>query len=139
LLAAPNRELCVPDLLGDPEGRMSADASMRGERRMDGEGVQSIRRALEDLEATAEATGWTEPLEERKAALLAQLKYCDKQVGSELKTAHHNIASQLRSLGNELRKDMPKLTGHLKQYLDLTYPSFRYAPPFDAPAWDVVI
>jgi hypothetical protein len=140
LLAAPNRPLSVAGLRGDPEGRLAADGFLGNEQETDREGIKVIKDRLEEIEDIAGETGWSESLENEKAELLARLKEAEngKRMIFPLKTAHHNIASQIRKfLRKTLAKPMPKLKSHLAEALKLEFPDFGYYPPPDTPAWKI--
>ena len=70
LLAVPNRLLTVGDLRGDPEGRLAADARLRGESETDLEGAKAIKNRLDEIESITCETGGSEALENEKAKLL---------------------------------------------------------------------
>jgi hypothetical protein len=99
----------------------------------------AIKKRLEDIEVALGETGaGSERLEEEKAKLLKQLTGpLGKKLESSLKSAHHNMASQLRSLQKKLKKRMPQLAAHLKAALKLEYPEFGYYPPDPPPAWQI--
>jgi hypothetical protein len=138
LLGSPNRPYTVADLRGDPEGKLAGDARLRGERETDAEGVRAIQKKLEDIEAVAAETGWTEAAENEKADLLARLEAADdgKRLADPLRTAHHAVATQFRNLRRRLREDMPELAAHLTAALKLDFPHFGYFPPAGTPAWE---
>jgi hypothetical protein len=138
LLAVPNRLLTVADLRGDPEGKLAADAVLGAERVADPDDVElkAIKKELDDIEATADLTEWTEGLEERKANLLRRLQgRMAERLGSQLQRGHANIATQLRNLRRKLERDMPQLVAHLKVSLKLDFPEFGYYPPDPPPNW----
>src|SRR5439155_7982880 len=126
LLAAPNRSLTVADLQGDPEGKLAADARLRGEHETDLEGIKAIRTRLAEIEDIAAETGGSDALEDEKADLLRRLQAADdnKQMTSPLRAAHHNIATQIRNLRDKLTNDMPNLAAHLIATLKLDSPRF---------------
>ncbi len=103
---------------------------------MDLEAVQKIKNRLEDIEAMKADTGSTEALEDEEAELLRQLKSSEQSETTPLKNAHNNIATQLRNGFKKLKETMPKLAGHLKAFLKIELPDFRYAPPPGSPSWD---
>jgi hypothetical protein len=137
LLAAPNRQLTVANLRGDPEDKLAADALLGGQPKMGSPEIKDIKKQLAEIDSLAETTGSTESLEERRAALLSQLKGPTGQVlASQIKSDHRNIATQPRTLMREkLKRDMPQLAAHLKASLKLDCPEFGYYPPSPPPAW----
>ena len=138
LLAAPNRSFTIAELRGDPEGKLAADALLRGDLESDRDGVKAIKNRLEAIEAITEETGGSETLENEKANLLRWLQAADdnKQITNPLRKAHHNIATQIRNLREKLAPTMPKLAAHLQESLKLDAPHFGYYPPLGAPAWE---
>jgi hypothetical protein len=138
LLVTPNRLLTVADLRGDPELKLAADAMLMGVKEVDRRTITDIRKRLEEINDTAEETGWSKALEDEKLDLLAQLKGpLGKKLRSSLKRDHANIATQLRNLMKKLKAEMPQLAAHLKASLKLNYPDFGYYPPDPPPAWQV--
>jgi len=137
VLAAPNRQLTVANLRGDPEEKLAADALLGGQPKMGSREIRDIKVKLEEIDGLAEATGWTEALEEKRAELLSHLKGPTGQVlDSRIKADHRNIATQLRALMRvKLKRHMPQLTAHLKASLKLDCPEFGYYPPSPPPAW----
>jgi hypothetical protein len=137
LLAAPGRHLTVADLRGDPEGKLKADATARGERLTDTEGLRGIWTRLQGIDALSESTGGSATLEEERADLLRKVKEGEegKQAQTSAGKAHHNTATQLRNLRKKLADKMPALAAHLDSTLDLAAPDFRYNPPASTPAW----
>jgi hypothetical protein len=140
LLAYPNRSLSVADLLGDPEGKLATDARLGEERATSEEGIEAIKRRLEEIAGIMGETGGSESLEDEQAQLLRQLEAAGdgKQLSSPLRKAHHNIATQIRTfLKNKLAKDMPSLAAHLTASLRLDFPDVGYYPPAATPAWKI--
>jgi hypothetical protein len=117
ILCHPNRSLTVAEVIGDPEGRLAGDAQLFGERTCDTEGIQNIKRHLEEIEDICTTTGGSPSLDEKKAELLRQLEAANQQIKSPLRAAHHNIASQIRTFRRKLTKRMPELSAHLKAAL----------------------
>src|SRR5262249_7241206 len=116
LLATPNHSLTVADLLGDPEGKLAADALLGTERETDDNGLRAIRTRLAEITDIAEAAGWSEHLETEHADLLARLKPAKdgKRLRSPVQKAHHSSATQIRTLlHGKLAADMPQLAAHL--------------------------
>jgi hypothetical protein len=60
-----------------------------------------------------------------------------KLLNAELKRNHNNIATQLRTFREPLKESMPRFYEHLKSYLRMEYPCFRYAPPSGTPRWNI--
>ena len=139
LLSTPNRFLSIADLRGDPDGKLAGDAALNGEQITDPEGVSFIKKRLGEIEDLAEETGGSETLDNEKAELLRQLRTADdeKQFTNPLRKAHHNIATQIRSLRSKWSKDAPNLFQHLKLALRLEFPHFSYRPPAGTPIWQV--
>jgi hypothetical protein len=136
LLAVPNRLLAVADLRVDPDRKIAADATLGADAEIDREGIAAIRQRLEDIEESAPKTGLTEAQEHEKEELLNQLKGPKgKMLGSQLRRAHANIATQLRNLMKKLKEVMPQFAGHLRASLNLDFPDFGYYPPNPPPAW----
>jgi hypothetical protein len=128
ILAAPNRLLTVAEVRGDPEGKLTADARLRGEREIDAEAIRSIKRRLHEIEDIERETRGCEALVDEKAYLLRQLKRPLRRIATPLAKAHHTIATQIRTFRNKLSKDMPQLAAHLTQALNLNFPHFGYHP-----------
>jgi hypothetical protein len=99
LLAAPGRHLTVADVRGEPEGKLRADATPKGERLIDAEGLELIWKRLQEKDHLTENTGPSEKLEEERADLLRAVKEWEKgkQVQTPLTKGHHNIATQLET------------------------------------------
>jgi hypothetical protein len=136
LLAAPNRQLSVPEMRGDPEGKLTADAMIGGEREADGATLIAIKQRLDEINDITAGSGGSEELEEEKSELLERLEAATKPFKTALKGAHHNIATQLRTFTRErLPEQMPQLAAHLKASLKLDFPDFGYYPPDPAPDW----
>ena len=126
------------ELYGDPEGKLAADALLGGERETDQDGVKAIRDRLDEIEELAATTGGSETVESEKAALLTKLRDAldGKQVRSLLMSAHHNIASQIRTFRRDkLPNGMPQLAAHLQAHLKLDFPHFGYYPPAGTLPW----
>jgi hypothetical protein len=137
LLAAPNRQLTVGDLRGDPEGKLAADARLGAVPEMDRQAAEEVRRRLQEIEDITDKTGGSASLDEEKATLLDQLQRWAKAHESQLKDDHHNIATQLRNFRRKLQDDMPRLAGHLKECLKMDFPSFGYYPPSPPLCWQI--
>ncbi|HEY1380592.1 MAG TPA: hypothetical protein VGF55_27575 [Gemmataceae bacterium] len=138
LLAGPNRMYTVAQLRGDPEGKLAADALIGNERETDHEGEEAIKRRLEDLEEIISDTGGTEVLQAEMEDLIASLQRIRdaRTLGTPLKRAHANMATQLRTFRTKkLATDMPQLAAHLHASLKMELPEFGYYPPEPAPAW----
>jgi hypothetical protein len=138
LLAAPNRALTVADLHVDPDRRLAADARTPNDLEADRESVAAIKRRLEEIDDITSATGSSDRLEEEKAELLARLQQTSraKSLGSQLKRAHANIATQLRNFRRDkLTRDMPQFGAHLVASLKMDLPEFGYYPPDPIPPW----
>jgi hypothetical protein len=136
LLAAPNRQLSVAEVRGDPEGKLAADAMIGNEREGDGASVIAIKKRLDEINDITAGSGGSEKLDEEKAELLERLEAATKPLKTALKEAHHNIATQLRTFRREgLSEHMPQLAAHLKASLKLDFPEFGYYPPDPAPGW----
>jgi CheY-like chemotaxis protein len=140
LLAAPNKLFTVPDLQGDPDGKLAADALIGDEWETDVAGLKKIKDRLDEIEEIVEKTGGSESLENEKADLLNRIQQArrGKKMDSPLKAAHRNIAVQIRALrDNKLAKDMPLLAAHLRAALKLYYPYVGYYPSPGTPAWQI--
>jgi hypothetical protein len=127
LLSAPNRQMTVGELKGDPEGKLKADALLGGESETDRDGIMAMRKRLDDIEGIISETGSNESLEREKEDVLNRLKDAvdRKQLDSPLKSAHHNIATQIRTFLKKLSEgSMPQLAAHLKASLKLEFPHF---------------
>jgi hypothetical protein len=138
LLAASNRSLTVGDLRGDPQHKLAADSLLGGELETDSEGIKRIKERLDEIEDLTAATGGSERLQNETVDLLGRLGEAEdfKQLTNHLKTAHHNVATQIRTLLRKLGKDMPQLAAHLKAALKLDFPHFGYYPPAGTPTWN---
>lgn len=138
LLRSPHHRFTVADLRGDTEGKLASDARIEGELETDQEGATKIKDRLGDIEDTIATTGGNEVLEDEKVKLLSQLRRIDnrRRIKSPLQKAHHNIATQLRTVRDDLSKVMPSFAAHLKVALHLEIPNFIYSPPPNTPAWD---
>jgi hypothetical protein len=70
LLGAPDRQLTVAQVLGDPEVKLAVDAMMGGEREADGAAIAYMKERLADIDDIAKDTDGSEELEEETAELL---------------------------------------------------------------------
>jgi CheY-like chemotaxis protein len=141
LLATPNKRFSVAELLGDPDGKLAAEAKIGTERVTDDAGLKRIKLRLEEIDEIIANTGGSEALDHEKAALLKQLQEAlrGKKTDSPLKDAHRNIAVQTRALRDKkLAKDMPVLAAHLRAALKLNFPNVGYYPPVGTSSWQVV-
>jgi hypothetical protein len=140
LLARPNRALTAADVLGDPEGKLAADALLRDEAATDLEGVRRIRERIKEIEDDAEVIGWTGERENERIALLKQLEKAaqNKRLRSPAEAAHHNIASELRARCKKLAGGgMAMLAAHLIACPKLARPHFGYYPPAGTHPWKI--
>jgi hypothetical protein len=137
LLSSPNRSPTVAELLGDPEGTLAADAQLRGECTTDPEGIQFIRRRLQEIAEIRKETGGSQALDDEEAELTSGMKKAGRHLESQLRKAHHNLATQLRKFCGKLAESMPQLHAHLKEALRLDFPHFGYFPPPGTPAWEI--
>jgi hypothetical protein len=137
IVTSPRRTLTVAGLRGDPEGKLKADASLGNQYVADDPIARAILIELDDVDATIEATGNTERLEEKRAALLKELDTKQlKRFASPLEKTHHSMATQIRKFCKGLADQMPGLHAHLKVSLQLASPHFLYNPPAGTPAWN---
>lgn len=138
LLTARNRLVTVADIRGDPDGRLAGDAKLLEQRETDTAGLRKIKDRLEDIDQLDPA-GTNESLQEEKTDLLQRLgAACEaKQFSSNLRSDHHNIATQIRSFIKKLKDSMPLLAAHLQASLKLDYPNFGYFPPTGTPVWKI--
>jgi hypothetical protein len=138
LLAAPGCSFTVADLLGDPEGKLAADALLMGECETDPEGVEAIKTRLAEIEEIAAETGGSEAMDNEKSDLLRRLQAADygTQILNPLRKSHHNIATQIRKLRDKLSESMPKLGTYLRVTFRFEFPQFGYYPPAGTPAWE---
>jgi hypothetical protein len=135
ILSHPGRRLSVADLVGDPEKNLQADSQLGRERATNAEGVQKIKRRIEEIDEIAETTGGSENLESEKVELMRQLQEASKNLPSAGAKAFHNIASQIRLLiKKKLNSHMPKMAAHLRASLKLDSPHFFYSPT-DSISW----
>jgi hypothetical protein len=141
LLSKPNHAWTMPELLGDPEGKIAADAKLGGERLVDSEGVQAIYNRLRDIQAIIEDTGGSEHLEHEQTDLLRRVeKYAARgQVNTAIRRQYKNVTTQKRQFLIRLKPLMPELTRHLKVSLSQSGKDFTlsYRPSPDTPAWHV--
>jgi hypothetical protein len=137
LLTAPKRSLTIAELRGDPENKLAADAMLGAERETDWEGIAAIKLRIQEIEDISDATGGSETLQEEKAHLLGRLVGGPqaKNLNSQLRRDHRNIATQLRNFRCKLEANMPQLAAHLKAFLKLDFPGFAYYPPEPRPNW----
>lgn len=137
LLASPNRSLSVPDVLGDPDGKLAADAKLRDECLTDGDGIQAIKKRVREIDDLREITGGSDETDEEYADLLRQLDAADrdKKITSSLRKEHHRIEQRIRVFHKKLAGAMPKLFAHLTASLKLNYPEFGYFPSSDSKSW----
>jgi hypothetical protein len=137
LLGSPNRSFSVAELLGDPDGRLAADAALGSETAGDAQWIKRLRNELSDVEEAIKDTGGTEASFDKKKELLDQLKEARKRIPDSLRKAHRNIATQFRSfIRDTLTADMPQLAAHLKSSLAMDLPNFAYRPPLDSQFWE---
>src|SRR5262249_30820122 len=135
-----NRSLTVAELLGDPAGRLAADAQLGTELETDRAGVEHIERRLTDIEDLRASTGGgSDELDSEQAKLLQQLGRAGRKepIRSPLVNAHHNIRTKIRNLLKKLAKKMPNLAVHLEAALRLDFPHVGYFPPPGTPAWKI--
>ncbi len=142
LLAAPNRQLTVAQLLGDPEGKLKTNSRLGAELETDAEGVKAIKRRLTEIEDIAEEVGWSRHLENEHATLVARLKGIrsgthKKMINTPEKRAHSTIAVRIRAFLKKLANGMPNLAAHLTAALKLDFPKFGYYPPPGTPRWKI--
>jgi hypothetical protein len=141
LLDKPNRTWTVAELRGDPDGKLKADASLGGQPITDEESLQKIQDHIEDIDATIEATGGSEALEEQKARLLGQVADCAKRrrIISPLSKAYGNIQTQKSLFLTKLKAEMPQLGTHLRACIIFSGKDYTiaYRPPSNAPLWQV--
>jgi hypothetical protein len=141
LLAKRAYAWTVAELLGDPEGKLKADASLRGERVTDADGLRKIRNRLEDIDAMIATTGGSEAPEAEKAQLLKQVEHWSKQrrINSPVARAYNNIGTQKRQFILKLKDNMPQLAAHLKAAIVLSGEDFTvaYRPLAGSPAWHI--
>jgi hypothetical protein len=139
LLVKPNYAWLVTELRGDPEGKLKADAAIRNTPAMDDSYVQAIRRELEDIEAQAAATSWTEALEERRDRCVRKLTpYAKREhLKSPARAAFENVSKQSRNFLANLGPHAPRLAEHFRRTIVLGGQSLSvtYSPPPGTPAW----
>jgi hypothetical protein len=139
VLARPNRPFPVGELVGDLERKLESEALFSADVETDAQGLNAIRRALEDVDSKLEV-GSTAKLEQEKAELLEHLRQAEELrtigPGGPLRNAHHNISTQMRTFtGAKLKKDMPQLAAHLKASMKYDFPHVGYYPPDGTPRW----
>jgi hypothetical protein len=136
LLAKPDRSLTVAELLGDPDGKLAADALLGGEPVTDQEGIRAIRERLEEIDEITKETGGSEKLENEKEALLRQFK---GRMGASVRTAYNNITTQKRQFVRKLKAEMPQLAAHLKACIGQAANDYTlsYRPPAGTPRWNI--
>lgn len=139
ILAAPNRQFTVGDLMGDPDRTIAADALLGTMPAGTREDLRSLKDALDDLDERARITGPSEILEEQRDALLREVARLQNATPMEsaLGRHHHNIASQLRGLREKLAKDMPRLAEHLTATLKIAKPHIAYCPSSGDRSWNL--
>ena len=109
ILSHPHRTLTVPQVMGDPDGKLSGDAALTGETEMDQKTIQDVKLRLEEIDEIIKDTGGSETNLAEQADLLSKLQNSTKIIQSNLKKNHHNIASQIRKFVRDLDKSMPLL------------------------------
>jgi hypothetical protein len=141
LLSKPDRSLTVADLLGDPDGKLAADALLGGERLTDKESIRAIRQRSEDIDEIKARTGGSEVLDDERAELLQRIEGnpATGRMGATVCKAYQNITTQKRQFLKKLKSDMPGLAAHLKACIlpcgnDCT---ISYRPPAGTPCWNV--
>jgi hypothetical protein len=142
LLSKPNYAWTVAALYGDPDGKLAADALLRGENEKDNETLRKIAERIEEIETFSEGTGGSETLEQEHATLLKELEQhtAHKRLDTPLHRAYNNISTQFRQFRlNKLAKVMPQLAAHLEASLKPDGSSFTlsYRPAAGTPNWIV--
>jgi hypothetical protein len=141
LLSMPGRSLTVAELLGDPDGKLAADALLGGECVTDQEGIRAIKERIEEIDEIAKGTGGSEELDNERAELLKQLmgSSATGRVRASVCKAYNNITTQKRQFLKKLQSEMPQLASHLKACIlpfanDCT---LSYRPPNGMPRWNI--
>jgi hypothetical protein len=141
LLSKPNHPWTVAELLGDPDGKLKADASLGGEWAKDKKTLRAIYERIEDINAITEETGGTEALEQEKQQLLREVEghSATERMEAGVGKVYNNITTQKRQFLKKLAKDMPQLTALLKACIipsggDYT---LSYRPPAGTPGWHI--
>jgi hypothetical protein len=141
LLSKPDYDWTVAELLGDPGGKLKADALLGGECATDKDALRAIWERIQEINAIVEETDWSEKLEEDKEELLRQVqKYsATERMGAGVTKAYNNITTQKRQFLTKLQEDMPQLTAHLRACLKQTASAYTlsYRPPPGTPRWDL--
>jgi hypothetical protein len=143
LLAKPDYAWTIADLLGDPEGKLKADALLGGERAKDKDSLRTIWERIQEIDDTIGDAGGSEELESEKAKLLRQVEghSSKERMTAAVAKAYKNITTQKRKFLQKLKKKMPQLSAHLKASLvpsgkDLT---LSYRPAAGTARWRVEI
>jgi hypothetical protein len=143
LLRKPDYAWTVAELLGDPEAKLKADASLSRERVTDAEGLKTIWKEIQDIDAMIEETGSTEALEDKKAELLKHVEQhsARRRMGSAVAKDYNNIGTQKRQFLKKLKAHMPQLAAHLEASIIPSGKDFTiaYRPPNGSPPWHVDI
>jgi hypothetical protein len=141
LLSKPGHPWTVAELLGDPDGKIEADASLGGERVHDREGIRKIWNRIEEIDAITEATGGSAALEAEKDDLLQEVTghAATKQAEAEVRQAYNNITTQKRLFLKKLAKEMPRLAAHLRTHLRPSGSDYTitYRPAAGTSSWAV--
>ncbi len=140
LLSAPNKSRTPGDLLGDPDSKLAAVATLGSERTVQETDLAQVKRRYEELQEISSQTGGSEEIDNEMTLLIRYVEDAAKgaRFVPELQLAHKNIATQLRALFNKrLEPAMPKLAGHLRASLRMSFPTLGYFPPKSHPSWKV--
>jgi hypothetical protein len=139
LLSKPDYSWTVAEVLGDPDGKLKADALLGGERATDAQGLREIWERIQNIEEEIQTTGGTEALEDEKAKLLRQVENhpATRQIQTSLGNAYNNITTQKRQFLQKLAKEMPQLAAHLRACIKPFGNDFTisYRPPAGSPRW----
>ncbi len=138
---SPDYAWTVAELLGDPDGKLKADASLGGMSTKDKEGLKTIWIRIMDIDALTEETGGTDALESEKDALLRDVeKYSARdRMEASVSKAYNNITTQKRQFLKKLMPEMPCLAAHLLACVIQTGNDYTisYKPPTGSPCWHV--
>jgi hypothetical protein len=141
LLAKPNHAWSMAELLGDPKGKLKADAHLGGEYAKDLESLRKIKERIDEIDETTSRTGGSERLEKERDQLLLQVRRhsARERMPAAVTKPYNNFAVQKSQFLVKLQQDMPQLAAHLKACLVPSASDYTisYRLPAGTPLWDV--